>query len=119
MRNLIIAPITEELVFREFFIKILHHGGYGSRSAGFVAPIIFAIAHVHHHYKQMSFSAAVMAVGHTCIFGWIASVFLLRRSVWDAIISHSICNFIGLSSVIQKETLFGGAIAFLVSLYFI
>jgi prenyl protein peptidase len=95
-RNLVLAPIAEEIVFRECFVRILHASGFSRFQAGFVSPIIFAAAHLHHSWGRIPISVSLMSVAHTCVFGWIASYFLIKRSVWDSIVSHAICNAIGL-----------------------
>jgi len=94
-RNLVVAPVCEEAVFRWCFYHILKCSGLSTVEAGILAPVIFAMAHVHHHRTQ-TFSNIIGSVAHTCVFGWIAFYFLTTRSLWDAILSHVVCNFIGL-----------------------
>jgi prenyl protein peptidase len=96
LRNLIIAPITEEIVFRECFLRILTSSGISSSLAALVSPALFALAHVHHTWGTMPVSASLMSVAHTFVFGWISFYFLIKRSVWDSILAHMVCNAIGL-----------------------
>lgn len=95
-RNIIFAPVMEELVFRQIFASILLHAGYSQSVTAVISPILFAVAHMHHYTKTHSLSSAFGMALHTCVFGWLAFYFLFRRSVWDAILSHSVCNWIGL-----------------------
>lgn len=97
VRNLVVAPVCEEIVFRFCFYTILKESGLSNIESGIIAPVIFAMAHAHHFFGR-SASSIILSIAHTCMFGWIAFYLLLQRSLWDAIISHSICNLIGLPS---------------------
>lgn len=123
-RNIIFAPVMEELVFRQIFASILLHGGYSTGVTAFISPILFAVAHMHHYTKTHSPSTAFVMVLHTCVFGWLAFYFLFRRSVWDAILAHSICNWIGLrnsNNLTNRRHLImayiGGLVLFSVSIF--
>jgi prenyl protein peptidase len=123
IRTLIIAPVSEELVFRDWFLKIMTTSRLSVADAMFIGPFIFALAHVHHSWRKVPIISSMMAVAHTCLFGWIAFYFLTNRSVYDAIISHAICNVIGLPNSrtsVNKFTLISvyitGLALFLVSL---
>lgn len=104
-RNLFIAPFCEEIVFRFCFLHILVESGFTETASGLLAPFIFAFAHVHHHSGKALVSI-FFSIAHTCFFGWIAFYFLKRRSLWDAIISHMLCNLIGLPC--KRSAIFGG-----------
>jgi len=115
-RNLIFAPVTEEVVFRGLLIN----GILTSRSAlagtsldstiipvvCCLAPAWFAVAHVHHLLEKivvmkMSVASAVVStlvqMTYTSIFGAIASYLLLKTgNIISPITSHMICNFVGL-----------------------
>ena len=95
-RNIVISPIAEEIVFRECFVRLLRNSSFSEYQAGLVSPLLFALAHMHHNWNKFTIPQLVMSVVHTCIFGWIASYFLITRSVWDSIVSHAMCNAIGL-----------------------
>lgn len=104
-RNLLFAPFCEEIVFRYCFFHILVESGFSETASGVLAPFIFALAHVHHHSGRCLVSI-LSSIAHTCFFGWIAFYFLIRRSLWDAIISHMLCNFIGLPC--KSSAILGG-----------
>jgi prenyl protein peptidase len=95
-RNIVLSPIAEEFVFRECFIRILVYSGFSKYQAGISSPLLFAVAHMHHNWSKLTIPQLVTSVAHTCIFGWIASYLLITRSVWDSIVSHAMCNAIGL-----------------------
>jgi membrane protease YdiL (CAAX protease family) len=98
LRTVFVAPVFEELVFRQFFWLILETSGFERISASLVGPILFALAHVHHHVGKQSMISIIAKIAHTCIFGWLGFYFLIYRSVWDSILAHALCNYIGLPS---------------------
>ncbi|KAH7671395.1 Type II CAAX prenyl endopeptidase Rce1-like protein [Dioscorea alata] len=55
-RNYVVAPITEELVFRACMIPLLLCGGLTAYSITFFSPIFFSLAHLNHflelYYQQ-------------------------------------------------------------------
>ena len=119
LRNLIVAPVSEEIVFRACFLQILTASGFSSRIAAVIAPFLFALAHVHHNWNEASFAMVFMSVAHTCVFGWIAFYFLINKSVWDSIVAHVVCNAIGLPPIqsrVQLITYIAGLVTFIVSL---
>jgi hypothetical protein len=110
VRNLVIAPITEEIVFRSVFSKILIFFEFSYLNASVIAPILFMLAHSHHYYGHR-LEEVLVDIGHTCLFGWI-SFYFLKRSLVDSIVAHSICNLIGLPGEISSPRLFILAFAF-------
>ncbi|KAL4199071.1 hypothetical protein AMTRI_Chr03g49370 [Amborella trichopoda] len=131
-RNYVVAPLTEELVFRACMIPLLLCGGFSKYTIVFLSPIFFSLAHVNHllelYYDQrISFSRAVMSVGlqlgYTVIFGYYASFLFIRTGHLAApIAAHVFCNVMGLpliSSTRGKATRMAfmvGALVFFVSL---
>ena len=120
-RNLIIAPLTEELVFRAVMTPTLyaHYATSASVTAAglghtdiwlvlILTPAFFAIAHVHHMYEKLrdgtptsraTIETLVQAT-YTYIFGFISMVLLTRTSNLAAsLLSHVICNFMGLPDI--------------------
>jgi membrane protease YdiL (CAAX protease family) len=102
VRTTIIAPIFEEFVFRQCFHRILLTSGYTEIAALFVSPFLFACAHVHHHVHSRDLKYIAAQTIHTCVFGWLGGYLLVYRSLWDAILAHAVCNFIGLPSYSTK-----------------
>ena len=97
-RTVLIAPIFEELVFRQCFHDILVASGYSDLASIFFAPFLFSLAHIHHYLGSKNVAQILVQVAHTCIFGWIGGYLLVTRSLWDAILAHALCNYIGLPS---------------------
>ena len=105
LRTVIVAPIFEEFVFRLCFHEILTVSGYSLNAALIVSPLLFAAAHVHHHWSSCTNSQIAGQVVHTCVFGWLGGYLLVTRSLWDAILAHAICNYIGLPSYSKSPRL--------------
>ncbi|CAN6452496.1 unnamed protein product [Victoria cruziana] len=111
-RNYVVAPITEELVFRACMIPLLLCAGFKTYSIIFLSPIFFSLAHLNHllelYYGQKyAFSRAVLIVGmqlgYTVMFGWYASFLFLRTGHLIApIVAHIFCNIMGLPVVLPN-----------------
>ena len=113
-RNIIFAPISEELIFRSILIPNLYislicqRGSDGNNIPLFVArvsPIWFGIAHMHHLIErlregqpfQSTILTTLIQLTYTSIFGYMSALLFMRTgnilaSVW----SHMICNAMGL-----------------------
>ncbi|XP_031499811.1 CAAX prenyl protease 2 isoform X4 [Nymphaea colorata] len=84
-RNYVVAPITEELVFRACMIPLLLCAGFKAYSIIFLSPIFFSLG---------------MQLGYTVMFGWYASFLFLRTGHLIApIVAHIFCNMMGLPIV--------------------
>lgn len=113
-RNLIIAPASEELVFRAFTIPLFQLAGMSPVRMVFITPLVFGLAHIHHLYaflqartpKGQSLPSVNVWINgvlvsafqftYTSLFGFFAAfVFLRTGSVWAAIVAHSFCNKMG------------------------
>lgn len=116
VRNLVYAPIVEELVFRGLLLPVLtrYYGFaldsmgshvFGTGSVVVRCPLWFGIAHVHHFSEKIrrgqSWASAALGTAvqltYTSIFGAIATALFIRTGcVLSPILSHAICNFMGL-----------------------
>ncbi|WVR03328.1 hypothetical protein IAU60_000319 [Kwoniella sp. DSM 27419] len=109
LRNYVVGPITEELVFRSSILSVSILGGLSIKSLTFGTPLWFGIAHAHHAYDTFKknggdTAAAIQAVlgslfqlSYTTLFGWFASYLYLKTgSVVPPIVSHIFCNIMGL-----------------------
>ncbi|CAH8333080.1 unnamed protein product [Eruca vesicaria subsp. sativa] len=86
-RNLVVAPLTEELVFRGCMIPLLLCAGFRIYYAIFLCPILFSLAHLN-HFREMyikhnrSYIKASLIVGlqlgYTVVFGSYASFLFIR-----------------------------------------
>jgi prenyl protein peptidase len=108
LRNLVIAPISEEIVFRSCMVPVLGSTGMKLSNVCLVAPLFFGFAHVHHATLKLhdgnDFNAVVLMTTfqfvYTSIFGAYASyVYARTNSLVAAIFCHSLCNAIGLPDV--------------------
>lgn len=109
MRNLIVAPLFEELVFRSCMCAILYGGGISLSRIIFLSPLVFGLAHVHHaleaiiRFKQPwkpQLLRATFQTAYTALFGMFAAFLLLRTGHFVApFLSHMFCNSMGLPSL--------------------
>ncbi|XP_044450013.1 CAAX prenyl protease 2 isoform X2 [Triticum aestivum] len=85
-RNYVVAPFTEELVFRACMIPLLLCGGFKMYNIIFLSPIFFSLAHLNHlfelHQQGCNFMRSLLIVGvqlgYTVIFGWYAAFLFIR-----------------------------------------
>ncbi|GMH94688.1 hypothetical protein TrVE_jg2004 [Triparma verrucosa] len=107
LRNLVIAPFTEELIYRSSLIPYLLQLGYKPVHVVFVAPVFFGFAHVHHAYNQIKQGHRMKEVllvtafqfTYTSLFGAYATyACLVWGDVLGVVFIHSFCNFMGLPS---------------------
>lgn len=113
-RNLIFAPVTEELVFRAIVVPVMfsyyckQNEIYTPFQLAMLSPSWFALAHAHHVYDKLRMGMpfkyviiqTLVQLSYTTIFGIIAALLLMRtNSIAGSIVSHIICNFYGLPSL--------------------
>ncbi|KAL9263335.1 CAAX prenyl protease 2-like protein [Drosera capensis] len=89
-RTFVVAPTTEELVFRACMIPLLLCGGFRPYQVVFLSPIFFSLAHLNHflefynrpNYSLLRVSMAVgLQLGYTVVFGWYASFLFMRTGL--------------------------------------
>ena len=125
-RNLIFAPITEEIAFRSMMIPVLYAAFTAAASSdvsniessqnsgkfyltpvqiALLSPAYFALAHIHHIFEKtrggtplkMAVLQVTIQLTYTSIFGVIAALIFMRTySIAGPILSHFICNVCGL-----------------------
>lgn len=117
-RNLLIAPIAEELVFRSASVPLFLLAKLPPSRIVLTIPLIFGLAHFHHIFDQLRHRTApgkwlpplgvvvqllvmmVFQFGYTSLFGFFTAFVLLRTgNIYAAIVAHSFCNFMGLPRV--------------------
>jgi len=109
IRNFVVAPITEEIVFRSCVIGVMQLANCSWSSMIFLSPLWFGAAHLHHGwdlYNRFGKSRAALKRAllsttfqqvYTSLFGWFeAFIFLRTGSVWPCIAAHTFCNLYGL-----------------------
>ncbi|KAL7312409.1 CAAX prenyl protease [Mucor circinelloides] len=107
-RNYIVAPLTEEFVFRSCMIAVLYQASYSKNYLIFVSPLYFGIAHLHHAWDnynklgrtrkafQQALFSSLFQFAYTTLFGWYASYLFIRMgSLWPPVLCHSFCNLMG------------------------
>ncbi|CAD5222805.1 unnamed protein product [Bursaphelenchus okinawaensis] len=107
LRNNVIAPITEELVFRGCAAVLIQHS-LGKPCALFFSPLLFAISHYHHLRNDINHGSTVtqalltrtFQATYTYLFGGYAT-FLTQQygQILPTILSHALCNSMGLPRV--------------------
>jgi prenyl protein peptidase len=105
LRNYIMGPITEELVFRCSIITVLQTTGMSDISIIWISPMFFGFAHAHHAFLRyvqglslvMVLLQTIFQFAYTTIFGMYASyVYLRTKSVLAVCVCHAFCNVMGL-----------------------
>ncbi|XP_044077864.1 CAAX prenyl protease 2-like isoform X3 [Siniperca chuatsi] len=108
LRNQLVAPVTEELVFRGAMLPMLVPCT-GPTTAIFMAPLLFGVAHFHHiieqwHLHKDSMSVILLVSGmqflYTTVFGaFTAFIFMRTGHVVGPVLCHSFCNSKGLPDI--------------------
>ncbi|KAK5858786.1 hypothetical protein PBY51_002901 [Eleginops maclovinus] len=108
LRNQLVAPVTEELVFRGAMLPMLVPCT-GPTAAIFIAPLFFGLAHFHHIIEQRplhkdGMCVILMVSGtqflYTTLFGaFTAFLFMRTGHVVGPVLCHSFCNSQGLPDI--------------------
>ncbi|XP_050382393.1 CAAX prenyl protease 2 [Argentina anserina] len=110
-RNYVVAPVTEELVFRACMIPLLLCAGFQINTIIFLCPIFFSLAHLNHlmdvyNKQQNNWTRAFMIIGlqlgYTVVFGSYASFLFIRTGHFLApVVAHMFCNIMGLPVLVS------------------
>lgn len=114
-RNLILAPMSEEIVFRGCIVSALSASASASIPSDtlsmsharvvVLAPLFFGVAHFHHALLSLQRGQRPVSVAlqtmfqftYTSLFGGYATyAFLQTRSLSAVVLCHSFCNAMGL-----------------------
>lgn len=109
IRNYIVGPVTEELVFRACIMSVHKAAGFSPIVSVFVTPFYFGVAHLHHGYELFVSMGSkgknkIMVIALQCafqlvfttLFGWYAAWLYVRfQSVWPPVCVHIFCNAMG------------------------
>lgn len=105
LRDVVIAPVAEEVAFRACIASALATTGMSTVKISWVAPLFFGVAHLHHallRIKQkqkisMVLLQSVFQFAYTTLFGSYATFAFLKTNDLVAVsLSHSFCNIMGL-----------------------
>ncbi|KAN0062426.1 CAAX prenyl protease [Thecaphora frezii] len=114
IRNFIVGPATEELVFRSCILSVMYYSGASRIAMIFASPLYFGIAHLHHAWgtyvsggrtkqalRRGLFQAAFQFL-YTGLFGWYANFLFMRTgTILGPLLSHIFCNIMGLPNPFQ------------------
>ena len=113
-RNIIVAPLSEELVFRSLVISLYLLAKVSPARIVFTTPLIFGMAHLHHLAANIRgrtppgrkspplvvwlqcIAVSLFQFAYTSLFGFFAAFALLRTGNFYAVVLvHSYCNWMG------------------------
>jgi prenyl protein peptidase len=127
VRNLVFAPVLEEVVFRALVCAALRIGaGWSAERTVIVSSLLFGAAHMHHivHHvvvERIAWSRAAVAVLgqflYTTLFGlYTAYVYVQYGHLLAVCLLHSFCNRMGFPDVLGAREHVGVAVAYVVGL---
>ena len=108
LRNFIVAPVTEEIVFRACMVPVLRSTGMTTARVAVTAPLFFGFAHGHHALVKLRQNQGLHSVvletifqfTYTSVFGaYVSYAFLLTGSLVAVTACHAFCNAMGLPDV--------------------
>ncbi|KAF8524049.1 hypothetical protein BU17DRAFT_43251 [Hysterangium stoloniferum] len=139
LRNFVVAPITEEMVFRACLLAVAQLSGQTLYHKVFLTPLWFGVAHLHHANElyvtygrtpqalKRAFATCMVQFTYTTLFGAYASFLLVRTgSVLPPITAHIFANIMGLPQpgyelaehLNRKHLIIAAYIVGIVSFYF-
>lgn len=105
LRNYVVAPLSEELVFRSCMFPLLLPK-LGPVWTTFVCPLFFGLAHLHHAVEHVRTGAmtpfqavlsTLLQAAYTTLFGMFSGILLIRTGhLISAVTAHTLCNLLGL-----------------------
>lgn len=120
LRNHVVAPWAEELVFRSLVVSLHLVAKVSPTRIVFTTPLIFGAAHIHHLVEFMRSGMAsgessfvkILLIGtarsffqftYTTFFGFFAAFLYLRTgNLFAAVTAHTFCNFMGFPRVVGR-----------------
>jgi membrane protease YdiL (CAAX protease family) len=104
LRALVIAPISEEVVFRAAMVPLLVGAGASHAGVVLACAALFSLSHAHHYNEYVKRgwapSAAARAIGFQLVFtgafaALAAHAFLASGALWGVVASHALANALG------------------------
>ncbi len=92
LSSILVAPVAEELFFREWMLRGFLRR-YSTRNAILLNALIFSVFHLEPYQIAPAFFAGIF-------FGWL---YLRTRSVWSSICAHSLGNLTAFLPYSEKE----------------
>ncbi|KZT70020.1 hypothetical protein DAEQUDRAFT_737747 [Daedalea quercina L-15889] len=119
VRNYVVGPITEEIVFRSCSLATYHLAGASRAKMIFLSPWLFGLAHVHHAWDiynrygrtgsaaRRAVIATLFQTSYTSLFGFhTAFLFMRTGSLIPPVIAHIFCNIMGLPQYSAQVAMF-------------
>ncbi|XP_060608082.1 CAAX prenyl protease 2-like [Ruditapes philippinarum] len=104
LRNHIVAPISEEFIFRACMLPFLVPQ-FGEGWSVFICPLFFGVAHLHHMIEKITqnkedvkdaFKSSAFQMAFTTVFGAYSAFLFLRTGHFVApFLAHAFCNHMG------------------------
>lgn len=102
VRNYMVAPLSEEFIFRGVLFAILELS-FSVWSSVIISGILFSLAHSHHYFfqsiqgsEQIRFTDNLFQMSYTFVFAvYSASLYIKTRTILTTIQVHIFCNFLG------------------------
>ncbi|XP_062574135.1 CAAX prenyl protease 2-like [Saccostrea cucullata] len=104
IRNHIVAPISEEMIYRACMLPLLVPC-FGSGMSVFLCPLFFGVAHFHHMIEKViqgrqalseAFKQSLFQLCYTTLFGAYSAFLFLRTGHFIApVVVHAFCNHMG------------------------
>ncbi|KAK8811877.1 hypothetical protein WA556_004038, partial [Blastocystis sp. ATCC 50177/Nand II] len=107
LRNLLLAPLLEEILYRGSIMTFLLHSGYSLLQSILISSVAFGSCHFHHIFDaihsgmpvQVAFFQCLFMFTYTTLFGILVSyVYVRTGSILAATAVHSISNFFSMPS---------------------
>lgn len=100
LRDYILAPFTEELVYRFILIRALMPC-FGAGSACLISSFLFGFSHFHHYlldrFRDRTLVASCCQFAFSFLFGIFAAFMYLKSTyLITPIVLHAICNLLTL-----------------------
>lgn len=96
LRAAVIAPITEEVVFRSCMVPLLLPSLGMHPLLYWGAPMFFGIAHLHHILEGKPIPIVCLQFGYTTVFGALETyIFARTSSILGPIACHAFSNIMG------------------------
>ena len=105
LRNYVVAPFSEEFVFRACVVPILLPS-LGRLWTVLLCPLFFGLAHLHHIVEWIRnrdsplsnvLIGLTLQVGYTSLFGMFSAFLFVRTGhLVSPVLAHSLCNILGL-----------------------
>ena len=110
-RAIVIAPLTEEMIYRSFTCSLWELSGISRKKIIFLSPVTFGVCHFSNFFflSSKSIVKKLLICGFQCcytiVFGWWEAFVWLNTHCFVAVVLiHSFCNSMGFPD-------FGGALS--------